>query len=166
MPIRPFGQTPQLQRSYSHVPQSENLDAEGRQQPADLPVLSLIENDLKPAVRVPRRRIVTLLEKRNSPFAAVVPVLIRRIGTTPTNSVYGAMQDGYYVERVDQKISPRPSFPKRGITISPKGGIRGILRIVGVELDFYRRSGQLERDMSFRHGFGDQGYPRPSGCRW
>jgi hypothetical protein len=53
--------------------------------------------------------------------------------TTPTNSVYGAMQDGY-VERFDQKISPRPSLPKRGITISPfgKGGIRGILRIVGV----------------------------------
>ena len=48
--------------------------------------------------------------------------------TTSTNSVYGAMQDGY-VERFDQKISPRPSFPKRGITISPfgKGGIRGIL---------------------------------------
>jgi hypothetical protein len=45
------------------------------------------------------------------------------------------MQDGY-VERFDQKISPRPSFPKRGITISPfgKGGIRGILRIVGVVL--------------------------------
>jgi hypothetical protein len=38
------------------------------------------------------------------------------------------MQDGY-VEQFDQKISPRPSFPKRGITISPfgKGGIRGIL---------------------------------------
>ena len=33
--------------------------------------------------------------------------------TTPTNSVYGAMQDGY-VDRFDQKISPRPSFPKRG----------------------------------------------------
>jgi hypothetical protein len=51
-----------------------------------------------------------------------------RNNTTPTNSVYGAMQDGY-VERFDQKISPRPSFPKRGITISPfgKGGIRGIL---------------------------------------
>jgi len=48
--------------------------------------------------------------------------------TTPTNSVYGAMQDGY-VEWFDQKISPRPSLPKRGITISPfgKGGIRGIL---------------------------------------
>ena len=48
--------------------------------------------------------------------------------TTPTNNVYGAMQDGY-VERFDQKISPRPSFPKRGITISSfgKGGIRGIL---------------------------------------
>jgi len=30
--------------------------------------------------------------------------------TTPTNSVYGAMQDGY-VERFDQKISPRPSLP-------------------------------------------------------
>jgi len=30
------------------------------------------------------------------------------------------MQDGY-VERVDQKISPRPYFPKRGITISPFG---------------------------------------------
>ena len=30
------------------------------------------------------------------------------------------MQDGY-VERFDQKISPRPSFPKRGITISPFG---------------------------------------------
>jgi len=40
----------------------------------------------------------------------------------------GAMQDGY-VERFDQKISPRPSLPKRGITISPfgKGGLRGIL---------------------------------------
>jgi len=51
-----------------------------------------------------------------------------KITTTPTNSVYGAMQDGY-VERFHQKISPRPSFPKRGITISPfgKGGIRGIL---------------------------------------
>ena len=50
------------------------------------------------------------------------------INTTPTNSVYGAMQDGY-VERFDQKISPRPSFPKRGRIISPfgKGGIRGIL---------------------------------------
>jgi hypothetical protein len=50
------------------------------------------------------------------------------ITTTPTNSVYGAMQDGY-VERFDQKISPRPSFPKRGIKFSPfgKGGIRGIL---------------------------------------
>ena len=34
---------------------------------------------------------------------------IRKLGinTTPTNSVYGAMQDGY-VERFDQKISPRP----------------------------------------------------------
>jgi len=32
------------------------------------------------------------------------------LNTTPTNSVYGAMQDGY-VERVDQKISPRPSLP-------------------------------------------------------
>jgi len=33
------------------------------------------------------------------------------------------MQDGV-VERFDQKISPRPSFPKRGITISSfgKGG--------------------------------------------
>ena len=39
------------------------------------------------------------------------------LNTTPTNSVYGAMQDGY-VERFDQKISPRPSLPKRGITIS------------------------------------------------
>jgi hypothetical protein len=49
---------------------------------------------------------------------------ILKNNTTPTNSVYGAMQDGY-VERFDQKISPRPSFPKRGITISPfaKGGI-------------------------------------------
>jgi hypothetical protein len=53
---------------------------------------------------------------------------ITGISTTPTNSVYGAMQDGY-VEWFDHKISPRPSFPKRGITISPfgKGGIRGIL---------------------------------------
>ena len=30
------------------------------------------------------------------------------ISTTPTNSVYGAMQDGY-VKRFDQKISPHPS---------------------------------------------------------
>jgi len=60
----------------------------------------------------------------------VINVAVYSFGfnTTPTNSVYGAMQDGY-VERFDQKISPRPSFPKRGITISPfgKGGIRGIL---------------------------------------
>jgi len=32
---------------------------------------------------------------------------ILQVNTTPTNSVYGAMQDGY-VERFDQKISPRP----------------------------------------------------------
>jgi len=120
MPIRPFGQTSKLQRSYSHAPQSENLDAEGRQQPTDLPVLSSSRTISSQQLRVPRRRIVTLLAKRNSPFAAVVPVLIRRISTTPTNSVYGAMQDGY-VERFDQKISPRPSFPKRGKTISPFG---------------------------------------------
>jgi hypothetical protein len=31
-----------------------------------------------------------------------------QFSTTPTNSVYGTMQDGY-VERFDQKISPRPS---------------------------------------------------------
>ena len=37
------------------------------------------------------------------------------------------MQDGY-VERFDQKISPRPSFPKRGITISPFGPLRQRLR--------------------------------------
>jgi len=56
------------------------------------------------------------------------PNLDSVFNSTPTNSVYGAMQDGY-VERFNQKISPRPSFPKRGITISPfgKGGIRGIL---------------------------------------
>ena len=47
--------------------------------------------------------------------------------TTLTNNVYGAMQDGY-VERFDQKISPRPSLPKRGITISPFGPLRQRLR--------------------------------------
>jgi hypothetical protein len=35
------------------------------------------------------------------------PFLAKSSNTTPTNSVYGAMQDGY-VERFDQKISPRP----------------------------------------------------------
>jgi len=57
-----------------------------------------------------------------------MPGLQNSTTPTPTNSVYGAMQDGY-VERFDQKISPGPSLPKRGITISPfgKGGIRGIL---------------------------------------
>ena len=49
------------------------------------------------------------------------------VSTTPTNSVYGAMQDGY-VERFDQKISPHPSFPKRGITISPFGPLLQRLR--------------------------------------
>jgi hypothetical protein len=36
--------------------------------------------------------------------------LLGWLNTTPTNSVYGAMQDGY-VERFDQKISPCPSLP-------------------------------------------------------
>jgi len=35
---------------------------------------------------------------------------MEKSNTTPTNSVYGAMQDGY-VERFDQKISPCPSLP-------------------------------------------------------
>jgi len=43
--------------------------------------------------------------------------------TTPTNNVYGAMQDGY-VERFDQKISPRPSFPS-GSEALWAGGQRG-----------------------------------------
>jgi hypothetical protein len=51
------------------------------------------------------------------------------------------------------KIPPHPSFPKRGITISPfgKGGIRGILRIVGVVLgnDCIKRMGN--RIQEFQH---------------
>ena len=58
---------------------------------------------------------------------AAVSHSLQGFNPTPTNSVYGAKQDEY-VERSDQKISPHPSFLKRGITISPcgKGGIRGI----------------------------------------
>jgi hypothetical protein len=46
--------------------------------------------------------------------------------TTPTDGICGVMQDGY-VDRFDQKISPHPSFPKRGVTNFPlwKRGNKG-----------------------------------------
>ncbi len=45
---------------------------------------------------------------------AAVSHSLQGFNPTPTNSVYGAKQDEY-VERSDQKISPHPSFLKRGI---------------------------------------------------
>jgi hypothetical protein len=55
------------------VPQSENLDAEGRQQPADLPVLSLIENDLKPAVAGSTAQNLHSLGKKKLPIRSGCP---------------------------------------------------------------------------------------------
>ena len=120
MPIRPFGQTPNSKGPIATRPSLRTLmpkAANSRRICRFFPSSRTISSQ---QLRVPRRRIVTLLAKRNSPFAAVVPVLIRRISTTPTNSVYGAMQDGY-VERFDQKISPRPFFPS-GSGSAPASG--------------------------------------------
>ena len=171
MPIRPLVQIPQDQSSYGHAHESENFDSEGRQQPADLPVFPLLENDFKPAVAgsVPQQHRSFSREEfavfRCYPLTDLADQVF--IGDSVDLNVVGLIEMFFRIEDfrgpavvVGEKQKPfaglvePPHRGKPGKFLTPEAIINGLPPpFVGRGYD--QRAGLVEHDINFsRRGDG------------